>query len=111
MSEVSVIGLDLAKHLFQIHKADASGRAVLSKRLRHAQFVEFFGRQPRCVVAIEACVSAHFRGRKIGRLGHEMRLIPPAYVRPFGKRQKNDAADAEASLVKRRSGPRCGLWP
>jgi transposase len=96
MSEVSVIGLDLAKHVFQIHGADASGRAVLRKRLRRAQVVEFFGRQPRCVVAMEACASAHFWGREIGRLGHEVRLIPPAYVRPFVKRQKNDAADAEA---------------
>jgi transposase len=96
MSEVSVIGLDLAKHVFQVHGADASGRAVLRKKLRRAQVLEFFGRLPRCVVAMEACGGAHFWGREIGRLGHEVRLIPPAYVKPFVKRQKSDAADAEA---------------
>ncbi len=96
MSEVSVIGLDLAKHVFQAHGADASGRVVLRKKLRRAQVLEFFGRQPRCVVAMEACGGAHFWGREIGRLGHEVRLIPPAYVKPFVKRQKSDAADAEA---------------
>ncbi len=96
MSEVSVIGLDLAKHVFQVHGADASGQVVLRKQLRRAQMLEFFGRQPRCVVAMEACGGAHFWGREIGRLGHEVRLIPPAYVKPFVKRQKSDAADAEA---------------
>jgi transposase len=96
MSEVSVIGLDLAKHVFQVHGADAAGGVVLRKKLRRAQVLEFFGRQPRCVVAMEACGGAHFWGREIGRLGHEVRLIPPAYVKPFVKRQKSDAADAEA---------------
>jgi len=96
MSEVSVIGLDLAKHVFQVHGADKAGRVVLRKQLRRAQVLEFFGRQPRCVVAMEACGGAHFWGREIGRLGHEVRLIPPAYVKPFVKRQKSDAADAEA---------------
>ena len=96
MSEVSVIGLDLAKHVFQAHGADASGRVVLRKKLRRAQVLEFFGHQPRCMVAMEACGGAHFWAREIGRLGHEVRLIPPAYVKPFVKRQKNDLADAEA---------------
>ena len=96
MNEISVIGLDLAKSVFQVHGADASGRVVLRKQLRRAQVLEFFGRQPRCIVAMEACASAHFWGRELARLGHEVRLIPPAYVRPFVKRQKSDAADAEA---------------
>ena len=96
MSEVGVIGLDLAKHVFQVHGADASGRVVIRKQLRRHQVLEFFGRQPRCMVAMEACASAHFWGRELARLGHEVRLIPPAYVKPFVKRQKSDMADAEA---------------
>lgn len=96
MSEVSMVGLDLAKHVFQVHGADALGRPVLRKRLRRGQVLEFFSQQPRCIVAMEACSSAHFWGRELARLGHEVRLIPPAYVKPFVKRQKNDMADAEA---------------
>ncbi len=91
-----MIGLDLAKRVFQVHGADAAGRVVIRKRLRRAQVLEFFGRQPRCLVAMEACSSARFWGREIGRLGHEVRLIPPAYVKLFVKRQKSDMADAEA---------------
>jgi hypothetical protein len=78
MSEIITVGLDLAKNVFQAHGADASGRAVLRKKLRRDQVVAFFSQLPPCVVAMEACGGAHFWGRAIGKLGHEVRLIPPA---------------------------------
>lgn len=96
MSEVTTIGLDLAKNVFQVHGADGSGHAVIRKKLRRDQVLSFFSQMPPCLVAMEACGGAHFWGREIGKLGHEVGLIPPAYVKPFVKRQKNDAADAEA---------------
>lgn len=96
MSEFIKFGLDLAKNVFRAHGANAAGRAVLRKKLRRDQVLEFFGRMPCCAVALEACGGAHFWGREICKLGHEVRLIPPTYVKPFVKRQKNAAADAEA---------------
>lgn len=96
MEEVSTIGLDIAKQVFHAHGADASGRTVFSRRITRQKLVQFFASQPRCTVAMEACAGAHHWGRELQRLGHEVRLIPPVYVKPFVKRQKNDAADAEA---------------
>jgi transposase len=96
MGQVSTIGLDPAKNVFQAHGADASGAVLFRKKLRRYQVLTFFAAQAPCTVAMEACGSSHHWAREIGRLGHQVRLIPPAYVKPFVRRQKNDAADAEA---------------
>ena len=96
MGEVSTIGLDLAKTVFQAHGADAAGKVVFRKKLRREQLLGFFSAQPKCLVAMEACASAHHWARELAALGHETRLIPPNYVKAYVKRQKNDAADAEA---------------
>ena len=96
MVEVSTIGLDIAKSVFHAHGADAAGRQLFSRRLARGKVLEFFASQPRCLVALEACGGSHHWARELAALGHEVRLIPPAYVKPFVKRHKNDAADAEA---------------
>lgn len=96
MGEVTTIGLDLAKSVFQAHGADAAGGVVFRKKLRRDQVLRFFASQPRCLVAMEACSGAHHWAREFMALGHEVRLIQPRYVKPFVKRQKNDVADAEA---------------
>jgi transposase len=96
VKQITTIGLDLAKQFFQVHAADAEGTPILNRKLRRAEVLRFFERQPACLVGIEACGSAHHWAREIGALGHEVRFIPPAYVKPFVKRGKTDAADAEA---------------
>ncbi len=96
MNEVSTVGIDLAKSVFQVHGAGSDGCVIVRKKLRRDQVLAFFASLPRCIVAMEACASAHYWAREIGELGHDTRLIPPAYVKPFVKRQKNDMADAEA---------------
>ena len=93
---LATIGLDLAKNVFQVHGADAHGRVLLRKKLQRSQMAEFFARLPPCLVAMEACASAHHWGRKLQALGHQVRLIAPQYVKPYVKSQKNDAADAAA---------------
>lgn len=96
MKQITTIGLDLAKHVFQIHGADAEGAPVVNRKLRRAEVLRFFEKQPACLVGLEACGSSHYWAREIAALGHEVRVIPPAYVKPFVKRGKTDAADAEA---------------
>jgi len=94
--EIVVVGLDLAKNVFQIHAIDAAGQPVVRRQLRRAEMLKFFAKLPPCLVGMEACASAHYWGREIGALGHQVRLMPPAYVKPYVKRGKTDAADAEA---------------
>jgi transposase len=97
---VSIVGLDTAKSVFQVHGVDAGGRVELKRRLQRSEVVAFFERLPRCTIVMEACASAHHWGRVLGRLCHEVRLIAPEAVRPFVKRgKKNDAADAAAIVV------------
>lgn len=96
MSEVTTIGLDLAKNVFQVHGIDASGQVVVRRQLRRSQVLSFFERQHPCLVGIEACATSHHWAREIAKLGHEVRLMPARYVKPYVKRNKNDAADAEA---------------
>jgi transposase len=97
VTEVSTIGLDRAKNVFQAHGADSAGAPVIRKKLRRDQLLTFFAGQPPCLVAMKPCAGAHHWGREIGKLGHEVKMIAPAYVKPFVKRQKNDMADAKAT--------------
>jgi transposase len=96
MGEVSTIGLDIAKSVFQVHGVDVAGLVVIRKRISRAKMLEYFGGLPRCLVGIEACPSAHHWGRELQALGHQVRLIPPNYVKAYLKRSKNDASDAAA---------------
>src|SRR5262245_36432829 len=96
MGEVTTIGLDMAQHVFQVHGVDAEGATVLRKQLRRAQVLAFFSRLPPCLVGLEACATAHYWGRELRALGHEVRLMPAQYVKAYIKRNKHDAADAEA---------------
>ncbi|HEY8610093.1 MAG TPA: IS110 family transposase [Roseomonas sp.] len=96
MTNVTTIGLDIGKRVLQVHGADASGRPVLQRKLRREEVQPFFASLPRCLVGLEACGTAHHWARELQALGHEVRLIPPAFVKPYVARQKNDAADAAA---------------
>ncbi len=96
MSEVITIGLDLAKNVFQVHGVDDTGQTVIRRQLKRGQVVAFFKKQPPCLVGMEACATSHHWARTIRALGHEVRLMPPRYVKAYVKRNKNDAADAEA---------------
>ena len=96
MEQVTIVGIDLAKRSFQLHGAQADGSVAFRRKLSRERLLDFLASQPRCVVAMEACAGAHQWGREIGELGHEVRLLPPIYVKPFVKRHKNDMADAEA---------------
>ncbi len=94
--QVTTIGLDLAKNVFQIHGVRSDGTVAFNRPLRRAQVLAFFAKLPACLVGMEACGTSHYWARELTKLGHEVRLMPPAYVKPYVKRGKTDAADAEA---------------
>jgi transposase len=96
MDQVSVVGLDLAKSVFQVHGVNAKGEVVLRRRLTRGQLLKLFEKLPSCLIGMEACASAHHWARELAALGHEVKLMPAQYVKPYVKRGKNDAADAEA---------------
>src|SRR5205823_8908017 len=94
--QVSTIGVDLAKNVFQVHGVDSSGKVVITRQLRRKQVIEFFSKIPPCLVGMEACGTAHHWAREVSKLGHTVRLMPPSYVKGYVKRSKSDAADAAA---------------
>lgn len=94
--QITTIGLDLAKHVFQVHAIDEVGQVVVRRSLRRKDLLSFFDKLPPCIVGIEACGAAHHWAREIGRLGHDVRMMPPAYVKPYVRRNKNDMTDAAA---------------
>ena len=94
--QINTIGLDLAKQVFQVHGVDDAGAVVLRKRLRRSEVLRSFSMLPSCLIGMEACATAHHWARELSALGHEVRLIPPSYVKPYVRRGKTDAADAEA---------------
>ena len=96
MQVVRTVGLDIAKSVFQVHGVDGAGQVVIRRQLKRRYVLAFFDKLPACLVGIEACASSHHWSRELKALGHTVRLMPPAYVKPYVKRQKNDATDAEA---------------
>ena len=102
MAEVSIIGVDLAKHVFQLHAAAKDGAVIFRRKLSRSQFAGVMAKLPRCVVAMEACATAHYWGRVLRAQGHDVKLIPPIYVKPFVTRQKNDMAAATHQRSPRR---------
>jgi len=101
MTEVSTIDFDLAKRVFQVHGVDGEGTVTIRRQLRRSEVVKFFARQPPCVVGMEACASAHYWARTLAKLGHDVRLIAPAQVKPYVKRgRKNDAAAITEAVTR-----------
>src|SRR5215831_1948951 len=96
MQAVTTVGLDIAKSVFQVHCVDVQGNVIIRRKLKRRHVLAFFRKLPPCLVGMEACASSHHWSRELQGLGHTVRLMPPAYVKPYVKRQKNDATDAEA---------------
>lgn len=95
MDKITILGIDLAKSVFQLHGVDAEGRVVLRRQLRRSQMLEFFQRLPSCLIGMEACASAHYWARELAKFGHDVRLMQPSYVKGYVKRDKTDKADGE----------------
>ncbi len=93
--QVTTVGLDIAKHVFQVHGIDDAGQVLIRRQLRRSEMISFFCRLPPCLIGMEACSTAHFWARELTALGHEVRLVPATYVKPYVKRGKSDALDAE----------------
>jgi transposase len=108
MQAITTVGLDIAKSVFQVHGVDADGQVAVRRQLKRRYVLAFFEKLPQCLVGIEACASAHHWSRELQALGHTVRLMPPAYVKPYVKRHKNDATDAEA-ICEQSRGLTCGL--
>ena len=106
---VTTIGLDLAKNIFQLHGIDAAGNVLFQKKLRRYRVLEFLKRQPPCLIGIEACATSHYWARQISALGHEVKLIPPSYVKPYVRRQKM-MPPMLRPFAKRSPGQVCALW-
>ena len=98
MEEITTIGLDLTKSVFQVHAVGADGKTVLRRQVRRAQMLAFFGTLAPCLIGMEACARAHYWARALTRLGHDVRLMPPSYVKPYVKRGKTDAVDVASHL-------------
>lgn len=97
MEPIAMIGLDLAKNVVQVHCVDGVVNVVIKRQLRRSEVLKFFTKVPVCLVGIEACGTAHYWGRELLKLGHDVKLMPPAYVKPYVKRGQTDAVDAEAT--------------
>ncbi len=93
--KITTIGVDLAKNVFQVHAIDEAGEVIVRRSLRRRQVMPFFSKLERCLIGVEACGTSHFWARELKALGHEVKLMPPIYVKPYVKRGKTDAADAE----------------
>jgi hypothetical protein len=111
MQTITTIGLDIAKSVFQVHGVDAGGQVIIRRQLKRRQVVAFFQKLPPCLIGIEACASSHHWSRELQALGHTVRLMPPAYVKPYVKRQKNDMADGRPSRPQRGHGAAAHLLP
>ena len=107
METIATVGLDLAKSIFQVHAIDALGGVVVRRALRRANLLDLFRKLPPCLIGMEACATAHFWAREIQACGHEVKIIPPVYVKAYVKRSKTDAADADASQSSPAFGKYC----